>query len=97
MRICFENLYSIKNKMDNVRNRKIPSALTMVHNDTSMNDRKILLRSYFKKITKDVIPSKMNNGSVIPKVEFKMILGSKAKNAEPTNAIFSSKNFLHKK
>ena len=53
--------------------------------------------SYFKNITSDDAVSNMNNGSVIPNNELSIILGSNANNATPTKAIFSSKNFLHKK
>jgi len=97
LRISLENLYLIKNRIVKVKNRKIPSDLTMVQNDARMNDTIIDLLSYLKKITNEDIPSKMNSGSVIPSKEFCMILGSKANNAAPTSDIFSSKNFLHKK
>ena len=42
----------------------------------------------------DIAPRKINNDSVIPKIEFCMILGSNTKIAAPIIAIFSSKNSL---
>ena len=96
LRISLEILYLIKNNIVNVKKRKIPSDLTTVANDARINDKNIHLRSYFKKITREDIPSKINNGSVIPNNEFRIILGSKANSAAPTNAILLSKYFLHK-
>ena len=37
----------------------------------------------------------MKSGSVIPSVEFKMILGSNVNNVAPTKEILILKNFLH--
>ena len=97
LRASFEARYLMKNRIVKVKKRKIPSDLTIVDNDAKMNDIIISLFRYLKKSTKDDTPNKMNNGSVIPKSEFRMILGSNANSAAPTNDIFSSKNFLHKK
>ena len=93
----FENLNLIKNKIVKVKNRKIPSDLIIVQNDARINAKIISFLLYLKKINNDDTPNKMNSGSVIPNNEFNIILGSKANNAAPTNEIFSSKNFLHKK
>jgi len=95
--ISFENLNFIKNNIVKVKKRKTPSDLTIVLNDARMNAKIIPFLPYRKKITRDDVPSKINNGSVIPNNEFNMILGSKANSAAPTNEILSSKNFLHKK
>ena len=97
MRISLETLYFIKNSIVNVINRNIPSDRTIVQHAAKANDNKIHFLSYFRKITNDVILDNMNNGSVIPVVELSMILGSNMNNAEPTSAILSSKNFLHRK
>lgn len=95
--ISFENRYFIKNRIDRVKNRKIPSDLTIVQKDASTNAKMISLRLYLKKNTSDKTPNKMNNGSVIPNKEFNIILGSKANSTTPTSAIFSAKNFLPRK
>lgn len=95
--ISLEKRCFIKNRIVNVKNRKIPSDLTIVQNDTSTNAKIVSLRPYLKKSTKEETPSKMNNGSVIPNNEFNMILGSKTNNATPISAILSSKNLLHRK
>ena len=54
------------------------------------------ISSELKKITSDDMPNKIKSGSVIPNVEFKIILGSNANNATPTREILLLKNFLHK-
>ena len=95
--ISLEILYFMKNNIDKVSKRKIPSERTIVQSDAKTNDRNIAFLPYFKKITNDEVPSKINSGSVIPKSEFSIIRGSNANNAAPTNEIFSSKNFLHRK
>ena len=82
-KIFFENLNFIKNRIVKTEKRNIPSDLTIVANETSKNDKKIVLLSYLKKRTKEDMLNKMNNGSVIPNKEFKIILGSKANNATP--------------
>jgi len=96
-RISLEILYFIKNNIVSVKKRKIPSERTIVQHDANMKDKNISLLSYLKKSTNDDTPNKMNNGSVMPNNELSIILGSNANNAAPTNAIFSSKYFLHKK
>ena len=40
----------------------------------------------------DIVPNIINSGSVIPKVEFRIILGSKANNTEPNIAYCFLKN-----
>jgi hypothetical protein len=80
-----------------VKNKNNPSARTIVAHDAKIKDNNITFLSYFRKSTNDVIPNKINKESVIPNNEFKIILGSNAIKATPTNAIFSSKYFLHKK
>ena len=95
--ISFEILNLIKNNTVKVKTRKIPSALTIVVNDASINDNIIHFLSYFKKITSADICSKINNDSCMPNNEFNIIRGSKINNDTPINAIFLSKNFLHKK
>ena len=95
--ISLENLYLIKNKIVRIKNRKIPSERTIVQNDASANERIVAFCSYFKKITKEEIPSKIYKGSVIPKKEFSSILGSKRNRDTPIRDILSSKNFRHKK
>ena len=96
-KISFEILYFIKNKIDIVTNKNIPSERIIVANDASVNAIKIPFLSYLKKITSDEIPNKIKSGSVIPNMEFKIILGSKANNAAPIREILLLKNFLHKK
>ena len=76
--------------------KNIPSDRTIVVKDTSVNAIKVPFLLYLKKITSDVIPNKIKSGSVIPSVEFKIILGSKANNTTPTKDILLLKNFLHK-
>ena len=83
--------------MDKIAKRKIPSERTIVQKDASMNENIIAFCRYFKNITTDVMPNKINNGSVIPNKEFNINRGSNANKATPTRAIFASKNFLHKK
>ena len=87
-RISFEILNLIKNNIVKVAKRKIPSALTIEVKETRMKETMIHFRSYFKKITRDDIPSKINNGSVMPNNELSIILGSNTNNAAPTKAIF---------
>ena len=60
----------------------------MVAHEAKINDISINFFSYFKKSTSDDVANKIKSGSVIPKVEFKINLGSNAINATPTNAIF---------
>ncbi len=60
--ISFENLYFIKNNTVKVPSKKIPSALTIVQNDTSINDKNIHFLLNLRKSTNDDIPSKINNG-----------------------------------
>ena len=96
-KISFEILFFSKNNIDIVINKKIPSDRTIVVKDTSVNAIKIPFLSYLKNSSNDVIPNKIKSGSVIPNVEFKIILGSKANNAAPTKEILLLKNFLHKK
>ena len=43
----------------------------------------------------DIVPNIINSGSVIPKVEFRIILGSKANNTEPNIAYCFLKNLVH--
>ena len=69
----------------------------MVAHEAKINDISINFLSYFKKSINDDVVNKIKSGSVIPKVEFKINLGSNAINATPTNAIFLSKNCSHKK
>ena len=95
--ISLDILYFMKNNIDKVSKRKIPSERTIVQTDAKTNESNMALLPYLKKITSDEIPSSINNGSVIPKSEFSIIRGSNANNAAPTNEIFSSKNFLHRK
>jgi len=64
--ISFDSLYFTKNNIVKVTKRKSPSDLTIVANDTKTNDIIVDLLLYLKKITRDEITSKMNNGSVIP-------------------------------
>jgi len=96
-RISLDILYFIKNNIESVKKRKTPSERTIVQHDAKINDKNISLFSYLKKNTNDDTPNKMNNGSVMPNNELRIILGSNANSAAPTNAIFSSKYFLHKK
>ena len=91
--ISLDILYFMKNNIDKVSKRKIPSERTIVQTDAKTNESNMALLPYLKKITSDEIPSSINNGSVIPKSEFSIIRGSNANNAAPTNEIFSSKNF----
>tara|TARA_B110001454_G_scaffold133392_1_gene124184 strand:- start:14 stop:274 length:261 start_codon:yes stop_codon:yes gene_type:complete len=86
----------MKNKIDIVINKNIPSERTIVANDASANAVRIPFLLNLKKIISDEIPNKMKSGSVIPNVEFKIIRGSKANNAAPTKEILLLKNFLHK-
>ena len=44
-----------------------------------------------------VATKKMNEASVIPKIELVIILGSTTNNVAPTRALFSPTNFTHKK
>ena len=83
--------------MLSVKKRNNPSARTIVAHDAKIKDITINFFSYFKKSTNDDVVNKIKSGSVIPNVEFKINLGSNAINATPTNAIFLSKNLLHKK
>jgi len=73
-KISLDILYFIKNNIVNVMNRNNPSARTMVAHEAKINDINIIFLSYFKKSTRDVIPSKINNESVIPSNEFKIIM-----------------------
>jgi hypothetical protein len=95
--ISLDILYFIKNNIVSVKKRKIPSERTIVQHDANMKDKNIIFLSYLKKSTNDDTPNKMNNGSVIPNNELRIILGSNANSVAPTSAIFSSKYFLHKK
>ena len=92
----FDNLFFIKNKIEIVISKNIPSERIIVKNDTRVNAMMIPFLLYLKKITSDVMPNKIKSDSVIPRVEFKMILGSNANNAIPTKEILVLKNFLHK-
>lgn len=96
-KISFEILFFNKNNIDIVNTKKIPSERTIVVNDASVNAIITPFLSYLKNIKSDVIPNKIKSGSVIPNVEFKMILGSKANNDAPTKEILLLKNFRHKK
>ena len=51
---------------------------------------------FVKIIARTIEFNKMNNGSVIPNVEFKIILGSKINKDPPITANFSETKFLHR-
>ena len=93
----FSFLYLIKNNINKIIRKNIPSPLVIVANEIGINDKIII---FLLENKNNVIPSVMNNkynGSVIPKNEFIINLGSKAMIVAPIIANFSETNFLHKK
>ena len=83
--------------MDKNMRKIIPSPLVIAANEIGINDKYII---FLLENKNNVMPSVMNNkynGSVIPKNEFIINLGSKAIIVAPIIANFSETNFLHKK
>ena len=76
------------------KKKKIPSPRTIVQNAANTNEIKTNFLSFFNKNTSDVAPSKMYNGSVAPKIEFKRILGSKIHKDDAIKAYFCLTNLV---
>ena len=75
----------------------IPSPLTVVANEITKNE---LITSFLLDERNKVNPEEINSkyrGSVMPKNEFIINLGSKATSDAPITANFLATNFLHKK
>ena len=75
----------------------IPSPLTVVSNEITKNE---LITSFLLDERNKASPEEINSkyrGSVIPKNEFIINLGSKATSDAPITANFLATNFLHKK
>ena len=75
----------------------IPSPLIMVDREINANEQKTNFLLEERNKVKPVETNSKQRGSVIPKNEFIINLGSKAINDAPMIANFLATNFLHKK
>ena len=90
------DLFLMINKHKNPNKTNSPSDLTRDARPIAINEMYVFLFPE-KNNHKDIEIKNMNRGSVVPKKEFWMILGSNAKNTEQIIAYLFSKNFFPSK